>query len=92
MKFVELEGTLAELQSLVGIAGLEGPGGHRDVGGGRRRATGIIHDDAAIAEIERRGVTVRVTMDDDEVERRIEADMAMMRDIPEFPDDDNADN
>lgn len=87
MKFVELEGTLSELQSLVGIPGLEGPGGHRNIGGGRRRATGIIHDDAAIAEIERRGVKVSITMDDDEVERRIEADMAMMRDIPEYPDD-----
>jgi hypothetical protein len=80
MQFVEIEGSREEIRKLREIAGVTLPRGTHDLGGGRRRASGYVTDEA-LAELRRRGLTVRVLMDDEELRRRDKKTEDMMRDV-----------
>lgn len=80
MMFVHIEGTLDELRGLTTLKGLELQRGAHDLGGGRWRASGVVRVKSLIDDIKARGLTVTVTMDEDEVDRRVKADHEMMKD------------
>lgn len=83
MHFVEIEGTLEELRGLHGIEGLKLQRGARDLGGGRWRASATVMRNEAIEEMKQRGLTVRVTMDEEEVLRRQRETQEMMKEVLE---------
>jgi hypothetical protein len=83
MHFVEIEGTLQELRALHGIEGLKLQGGERDLGGGRWRASATVTRNEAFEEMKRRGLTVHVTMDEDEALRRQRETQEMMKEVLE---------
>jgi hypothetical protein len=72
MMFIEVEGTRDQIKDLNSVQGVERPRGGSDIGGGKYRQTVFITRKEAIAEIEARGLMVRVVLDEDEVKRRIE--------------------
>lgn len=81
MMQVEIEGPPDDLK---GLAGRRGPGGLElmkrvDVlAEDRWKVYGLVDSQEVIDELERRGLTVRVVMDEAEVERRVQLDLDMM--------------
>jgi hypothetical protein len=79
MMFVQIEGSLDELRGLQRVEGLRLQRGAHDLGGGRWRASAYLTSKTTLAEVQARGLTVRVTMDEDEVNRRVQVDKEMMK-------------
>jgi len=80
---VEIEGQPDVLRGLTGrkgVAGLDLVRRVDELGDGRWKVQGTVESHDVIDELERRGLTVRVVMDEDEVNRRIDLDKEMMRD------------
>jgi hypothetical protein len=83
MMHVEIEGQPDALRELVGRKGIEGLDLVRrvdELDDGRWKVQGTVESQEVIDELEGRGLTVRVIMDEEEVNRRIDLDMEMMRD------------
>lgn len=72
MMFIEIEGTRDQIKDLNTVRGLELPRGGTPLGGGQYRTTGFLTRNEAVAEIEARGLRVRIVMDEAEVKRRIQ--------------------
>jgi hypothetical protein len=79
MIFVTIDGPLDDLRDLAGLPELHLQRGVRDLGAGQWRATGVVQDTSALDAIRAKGLTVTITMDEDEVKRRVAADQSMMK-------------
>ena len=77
--FVKIEGPLVALRGLIQISGLDLAAGVHDLGGGRWRASAYAESPSAVDEVRARGLTVTVILDEDETNRRMDADHEMMR-------------
>jgi hypothetical protein len=77
---VEMEGPLDVLRRNTVMRGLEIQRRVDDLGGGRARAYALITIAGVVADLEGQGLTVRVVMDEAEMDRRIERDLELMRD------------
>ncbi len=79
MTFVEIEGPAEKLRKLYAMKGLDLSRGFRNLGGGTFRANGSVDTPETLAALKATGLTVRVTVDEQEVERRAKADHEMMK-------------
>ena len=67
---VQIEGPLADIRQLTLMEGVRLQSGLKPLGGDRYMAWATIIREEAVAEIEARGLTVRVTMSQEDMERR----------------------
>ena len=83
MMQVEIEGPPDELRGLTGrkgVAGLDLVRRVDELDDGRWKIYGTVESQEVIDELEKRGLTVHVVMDEDEINRRIDLDKEMMKD------------